>query len=64
MKGFKTILVNGALAIVPVVDYLANNGELVNAVMQNHGAAAVSVIGLVNFVLRWITNTPVLKSEA
>ena len=62
MKGYKTIAVNGALAVIPVIDYVANNGALVAAVVPN-AAAVMSVIGLLNVVLRWITTTPVLKQD-
>ena len=62
MKGYKTLAVNGALAVIPVIDALANNGGLV-AVLVPHAEAVISVIGLINLVLRWITTTPVLKSE-
>ena len=63
MKGYKTIAVNGALAVLPVVDYVVNNGELVSAVAGEHAAAILSIVGLINIVLRWITTTPVLKAE-
>lgn len=63
MKGYKTIAVNGALAVLPVVDYVVNNGELVSAVAGDHAVAVLSIVGLINIVLRWITTTPVLKAE-
>lgn len=63
MKGYKTVLVNGAVAALPVVDFIANNGELLAAVTGGHAAAALSIVGLINIVLRWVTTTPVLKSE-
>ena len=63
MKGYKTIAVNGALALLPIVDYVVNNGEIVSAVTGEHAAAILSIIGFVNVVLRWITTTPVLKAD-
>lgn len=63
MKGYKTLIVNGALVLVPIVDVVANNSALVQSMLGKYGAAVVSVIGLVNLVLRWVTTTPVLKSE-
>jgi hypothetical protein len=62
MKGYKTIVVNGALAVLPVIDYVANNGHVVAAVIP-HATAVMSVIGLINVILRWVTTTPVLKQE-
>lgn len=62
MKGYKTLAVNGALAVIPIIDYVANNGELVAAVVPN-AAAFMSIIGLVNVVLRWVTTTPVFNKE-
>lgn len=63
MKGYKTLIVNGALAAIPVVDYVANNGALVAGVAGQHAGAILSVVGLINIVLRWMTTSPVLKAE-
>lgn len=63
MKGFKTIIVNGALATAPIIDYVINNGELVSAIAGDHAGAVLSIIGLINIVLRWVTSTPVLAAE-
>ena len=63
MKGYKTLVVNGALAVLPVVDYVANSGHIVSAITGDHAAAILSVVGLINMVLRWVTTTPVLKAE-
>ncbi len=64
MKGYKTLIVNGAVAALPVIDYIANNGALIASVTGGQATVIMSLIGLVNIVLRWITTTPVLKSEA
>ena len=63
MQGYKTIVVNGAVAVLPMIDMAVNNGALVGALMGPHGAAVLSLLGLVNIVLRWVTTTPVFKSE-
>lgn len=63
MKGYKTFIVNGAVALLPLVDMVANNGTLVSAILGPNAAVALSVVGLVNMVLRWVTSTPVFKSE-
>jgi hypothetical protein len=59
MKGYKTLIVNGAAAMVPVIDVIANSGALFGP----KGAAAVSLLALVNIVLRWVTTTPIFKEE-
>ena len=64
MKGYKTLVVNGALAVLPVIDMAVNNGEILSAVLGANAAPVISVIGLVNMILRWVTTTPVLKSES
>lgn len=63
MKGYKTLVVNGSLAVLPLVDFVVNNGSIVAAVVGENAPAILSFIGLVNVVLRWITTTPVLKAE-
>lgn len=63
MKGYKTLIVNGAVAVLPAIDFLANNGQIISALTGGQAAVVMSVLGLVNMVLRWVTTTPVLKSE-
>lgn len=62
MKGYKTLAVNGALAVIPVIDAVANNGAVIASLLP-HAESVISVIGLINLVLRWVTTTPVLKQE-
>lgn len=59
MKGYKTVVLNAAVTILPVVDVLANSGGFFGP----SGAAAVSLLALANIVLRWITTTPIFKEE-
>ncbi len=59
MQGYKTVIFNTAVTLLPVVDVLANSGAL----LGQNGAAVVSVIGLINLVLRWITTTPIFKQN-
>lgn len=59
MKGYKTLIVNGAAGMVPVIDMLANSG----AIFGPKGAAAVSFLALANIILRWVTTTPIFKEE-
>lgn len=59
MKGYRTAIFNAAVAIAPVFDLLASGGAL----FGEQSAAVVSLIGLVNLLLRWITTTPIFKTE-
>jgi hypothetical protein len=59
MKGYRTAIFNAAVAMAPVFDLLANSGAL----FGEQAAAVVSVIGLVNLILRWITTTPIFKAQ-
>jgi len=63
MKGYKTVAVNGAAAVLPLLDMALNNGALLAPILGPQGAAVISVLGLVNVILRWVTTTPVFKSE-
>lgn len=65
MKGFRTLAVNGAVAVLPIIDMTLNNAEIVGAVLGAEKAGAVlSIVGLVNLVLRWVTTTPVMRSDS
>lgn len=57
------MVVNGAATVLPIIDLVANNGGLITAVTGGNAAAALSVLGLINMVLRWVTTTPVFKQE-
>lgn len=63
MKGYKTVIVNGAVMVLPLVDLVTNQGAVINALMPAYAAPVLSVLGLVNIVLRWITTTPIFNSE-
>lgn len=63
MKGYRTLALNSALVVAPLVEYLANDGVLVQAVMGAHAPVVLSAIGLINIVLRLVTTTPVAKAE-
>lgn len=63
MKGYKTVLVNGAVAVLPLVDMALNNGQLIGGLLGPSGVTALSVLGLINVVLRWVTDTPIFKEE-
>lgn len=63
MKGFRTVVFNGALALIPIVDLIANNGALVSGFLGPNAAAILSAVGLANMVLRWVTTTPIFQPE-
>lgn len=63
MKGYRTLFVNFAIILAPILDYVSNDGVLVSAIMGAHAPVVLSSIGLLNMVLRLITTTPVTKSE-
>jgi len=65
MKGFRTLAVNGAVAVLPIIDMTLNNAEIVGAVLGAEKAGAVlSIVGLINLVLRWVTTTPVMRGDS
>lgn len=63
MKGYKTVILNGAAVVIPIVDLVVNNGALITAISPTGAGVILSVLGLVNVVLRWITTTPIFTGE-
>ena len=63
MKGYKTVAVNGAAAVLPMLDLALNNGALLAPLLGPQGAAVISILGLVNIILRWVTTTPVFNGN-
>ena len=63
MKGYRTMILNGAVVALPVIDYLSSNGAVISALLGPAGATALSLLGLANMVLRWVTTTPVFQDE-
>lgn len=63
MKGFRTVIFNGAIALIPLVDIVANNGTLVAGFLGPNAAAVMSLVGLANIVLRWVTSTPMFRGQ-
>lgn len=63
LKGYKTLLVNSAIAIIPILDIITNHGDAINALTGGQAAGVISAIGLLNMGLRWVTTTPVMKGE-
>lgn len=59
LKGYRTLIVNGALAIVPVaLQYIAG----VDWTQFVSPSIALTIVGAANLGLRLITSTPVAKS--
>ena len=63
LKGYKTLIVNGAIVLIPVLDFIANQGDIITALTGGQAAGVIAALGLINMGLRWITTTPVLKGE-
>ena len=63
MKGYRTMILNGAVVALPVIDYLSSNGAVVGALLGPAGTTALSLLGLANLVLRWVTTTPVFQGD-
>ena len=63
MKGYKTLILNGAVAVAPIVDLAINNGAVISALTGGEAATVLSVLSLANIVLRWVTTTPIFKTE-
>jgi hypothetical protein len=64
MKGYKTAVFNGAVVALPLVDWIATNGTFITPFLGAHAGAVLSVVGLANMVLRWVTTTPIFKEES
>jgi hypothetical protein len=65
MKGWRTIFINVGLALIPVLDYVLNNGTILAALIANpvHMTLAIAGINIVNIILRFVTTTPIGKSS-
>jgi len=63
MRGYKTAVFNGALAALPVIDWIATNGTFLTPVLGAHAGLVLSIVGLANCALRWVTTTPIFKPE-
>jgi len=63
MKGYRTMILNGAMVALPIIDYLSSNGAVVGSLLGPAGATALSLLGLANLLLRWVTTTPVFRGE-
>lgn len=58
LKGFRTLVINIALAIMPILEM----SEMLDVLPDGFEAAYAILIALVNLYLRSITTTPVGKS--
>lgn len=63
MKGYRTAIFNAAVAVLPAIDWVANNGSMIGGLLGPNAAVALSVVGLANIVLRWATTSPIFKPE-
>jgi hypothetical protein len=66
MKGYRTILLNAALALAALTDYFVTNSALINTLLDNDPkrvALVVALINGVNILLRFITTGPVGQKQ-
>ena len=65
MKGYRTILLNLAMLLIPICDYLVTGGTLVSTMIDDPKWATIVVvtINILNIVLRFITTTPIGKDK-
>lgn len=65
MRGWRTIAFNVALVLFALTDYLTVASGTFSAIFEDprHAALAVTVIGLVNVLLRLVTTTPAGKRK-
>ena len=63
LKGYRTVLVNLALALVAVTDYFVASGSIIGALFDSPRQAALAVAGVnvLNILLRFVTTGPVGK---
>lgn len=59
MKGYRTMLLNGAAVVVPLIDYFVSNAPALGP----KGTAIVSALGTANMMLRLMTNTPAFNKQ-
>jgi|DEB19_MinimDraft_3_1074340.scaffolds.fasta_scaffold01427_3 hypothetical protein len=63
MKGYKTAIFNGAVAALPLIDWVATNGTLITPILGAHASVILSVVGVANCLLRWATSTPIFNQK-
>lgn len=59
LKGFRTIMVNFCLAIMPILEM----SEMTDILPQHYEAPYAIFIALTNLYLRSVTTTPVCRAE-
>ena len=63
LKGYRTVLVNAPLVAIPLLDQIISNGALIGA-LTPYAGQIVAAAGLINILLRAVTNTPIGKKES
>ena len=63
MKGYKTTVFNSAVVALPLIDWIATNGTFITPLLGANAGAVLSVVGLANMILRWVTTTPIFKQD-
>lgn len=64
LKGYRSVLVGLAFLLLPLLDYITNNGvmEMLLNDPEKQRIASV-VVGIIMIVLRTVTTTPILNQE-
>jgi hypothetical protein len=64
VKGYRTIALNAAMALISVTDYLTNGAVLGSFITDpKQLGLVVLLVNVANIVLRSLTSTPVGKKE-
>ena len=63
MTGYKTLVFNSLVALVPAVDFVLNNGAALAPLLGPHGGLVLGILGGVNIILRAVTNTPIMQGN-
>ena len=61
MKGYKTLIFNSAVTLLPAVDFVINNGALLAPMIGPNGGVVLSILGGINIILRALTDSPIMS---
>lgn len=63
-KGFRTVAVNAVAIAVPAVGFILENPVIVGALTGPSAPLWISALGVVNIILRALTDTPMFKAQS
>lgn len=58
MKGWRTVVFNGAVAAIPLTDWVLSNGQIIGPFLQANAPLVMAGVAFVNLLLRKVTSTP------